>query len=79
MLISDETVPLVRAPSLLDEDYRFYAGYNFAARSLRFINSVTLSDHPYVQNVTNASTSMRAVMDGGGYLCIMILIIKRAI
>jgi len=55
MLILDQTVSLVRAPAsekkTLHEDYRFYA-YSLAALSLRFTYSVTLPDHPHVQNVT---------------------------
>ena len=57
-LISDtKTLPSI---SLL-------AGYSWQARSLRFVNPVMLLDYPRIKKLQRL-TSMRTVMDSGGYL-----------
>jgi len=62
---------------ILREDCGFYTGYSLAARSLRFTDQVRSQIISTFKRY-NALTSMRPVMSGGAYLCVIISTIMQS-
>ena len=60
----------------LREESRFYTGYNSAAGSPWFTDSVTLSDHPHALDIITPLLQC-GMLDSDEYLCMTIPTIKR--